>query len=51
MEGYPLFKKNFVVKKSWRSYIGLKEPWVKLIEEHATIQWNIPLLIDEMRSI
>jgi len=51
MEGYPLFKKNFVVKKSWRSYIGLKEPWVKLIEEHATNQWNIPLLIDEMRSI
>ena len=50
-EGYPLLKKKIILKKSWRSWFGLQEPWEKLIIKHSFGDWNIPLLIQEIRSI
>lgn len=50
-EGYPLLKKKIVLKKSWRSWFGLKEPWENLIGEYSLVEWNIPSIIHELRSI
>lgn len=47
-EGYPLIKKKIVLKKSWRSIIGKREYWEKLLTEYACSDWNIPLLIKEL---
>jgi len=49
-EGYPLLKKKIVLKKSWRSWFGLKEPWENLIGEYSSGEWNIPSNIHELRS-
>jgi hypothetical protein len=51
MEGYPLLKKKIALKKSWRSFLGKEEPWEKLIKEYACSEWNIPLLINDIKSI
>jgi lipopolysaccharide biosynthesis protein len=50
-EGYPLLKKKVVLKKSWRSFFGREEPWEKLIREYASNQHNIPLLINDIKSL
>lgn len=50
-EGYPLLKKKVALKKSWRSFLGKEEPWEKLIKEYACSEWNIPLLINDIKSI
>ena len=50
-EGYPLLKKKIVLQKSWRSWFRFQEPWEKLIIKHSSGDWNIPLLIQEIRSI
>jgi lipopolysaccharide biosynthesis protein len=50
-EGYPLLKKKIVLQQSWRSIIGLKEPWEKLMQEYSSDEWKIPVLIHEIRSV
>jgi len=50
-EGYPLLKKKVILKKSWRSFLGKEEPWEKLIKEYACKRYNIPLLINDIKSL
>lgn len=50
-EGYPLLKKKIALKKSWRAWFRLKEPWEKLILEYSANEWDITSLIQEIRAI
>lgn len=49
-EGYPLIKKKIILNKSWRSSFGITEQWEKLLAKYACNEWNISLLIDEIRK-
>ncbi|HAH23309.1 MAG TPA: hypothetical protein DCL77_06060 [Prolixibacteraceae bacterium] len=50
-EGYPLLKKKVALKKSWRSFLGWEEPWEKLIKEFAYNGHDLPLLINDIKSL
>jgi len=49
-EGYPLIKKKIILNKSWRSAFGIAEHWEKLFANYACNEWNISLLIDEIKK-
>lgn len=49
-ENYPLIKKKVVMKKSWRSVVGKRERWEKLLTEYACSDWNISRLIEELKK-
>lgn len=49
-EGYPLIKKKIVLEKSWKSVIGIENSWKKLLIEFGCRNWDISLLIDEIKK-
>lgn len=49
-EGYPLIKKKIVFEKSWKTVLGIKNSWEKLLTEFGCPSWNISLLIDELKK-
>jgi hypothetical protein len=49
-EGYPLIKKKIVLVKNWKTVIGIKNSWEKLLTEFGCPNWDISLLIDEIKK-
>lgn len=49
-DGYPLIKKKIILSKSWRSVFGMVEHWEKLLADYACREWNISLMIDEIKK-
>lgn len=50
-EGYPLIKKKVVMQRSWRSFLGLKEPWENVVNEYSIHKWNMSGVIAELHAI
>jgi len=50
LEGYPLIKKKIILSKSWKSVFGIAENWEKLLANYAFDDWNISLMIDEIKK-
>ncbi len=48
--GYPMIKKKVVVMSGWRSFCGMHEPWEKLLLKYGCTDWNIPLLINDIKK-